>query len=161
LLAICGLYCGACYHYRASFQDGKHLLDPTFRGSRPLNGYACRGCRSDKLYIHAGCANCQIRACAESRGIRHCGECDQFDLSCLACDRLKAFQNDGRVHHLPIVQQLDDVNRRGVGQWLAEQRARWICDCGQPFTWYESKCQHCGKRLASFADRDEPQLPNT
>lgn len=155
LLAFCGLYCGACYHYRASFPDGSHLLAaveshrPGFRGSRPLEGYTCRGCRSDRLYIHPGCANCQIRACAQSKGLVHCGECDQ-----LACERLKAFQNDGRPHHLPILQQLDDVNRKGIGPWLADQQARWTCSCGQPYSWYESVCQRCGNALDSYANQD-------
>jgi hypothetical protein len=159
LLAVCGLYCGACYHYRASFSDGKHLLEPAFRGSRPLQGYTCQGCRSDRLYIHAGCADCQIRACAESKGLVHCGECDLtdrdlFDRQQLACERLKAFQNDGRAHHLPILQQLEDVKRKGVGQWLAEQKARWTCACGAPFSWYETVCQRCGKDLNSYANPD-------
>jgi len=154
LLAVCGLYCGACYHYRAAFPDGKHLLDPAFRGSRPLQGYTCRGCRSDKLYIHAGCADCQIRACAQDKGLTHCGECEQVDRYETACERLKAFQNDGRIHHLPILQQLDDVKRKGIGPWLAEQQARWTCSCGQPFSWYESVCQRCGKTLNSYANQD-------
>ena len=166
LLAVCGLYCGACYHYRASFPDGKHLLDavsggtqpashrPEFRGSRLLDGYTCRGCRSDKLYIHPGCADCQIRACAQSKGFVHCGECDQFDRHRLACERLKAFQNDGRAHHLPILQQLDDVHRKGIGPWLAAQQARWTCACGHPYSWYEIICQHCGQVLNSYADQD-------
>jgi hypothetical protein len=154
LLAVCGLYCGACYHYRASFANGKHLLEPEFRGDRPLDGYTCRGCRSDRLYIHPGCAECPIRACAEDKGIVHCGECELFDRHRLACDRLKVFQNDGRVHHMPIVQQLDDVDRKGIGPWLAEQKARWTCACGWPFSWYERTCQRCGKALDSYANQD-------
>jgi hypothetical protein len=162
LLAACGLYCGACYHYRASFPDSKHLSSPEFRGDRPLQGYTCRGCHSGKLYIHVGCAECQIRACAESQGFAHCGECDQFANPHILCQRLKAFQNDGRIHHLPIAQQLADVQRKGVGQWLAEQKARWTCACGQPFSWYETVCQHCGKDLDSYANQDNhPSKPDS
>jgi hypothetical protein len=29
LLAVCGLYCGACPHYRAALPEGKHLLEQT------------------------------------------------------------------------------------------------------------------------------------
>lgn len=72
LLAACGLYCGACYHYRASFPEGRHLLAEAARRGHPLEGYACRGCRSDVLYVHPGCARCPIRACAEEKGLLHC-----------------------------------------------------------------------------------------
>ncbi|RPI31229.1 MAG: DUF3795 domain-containing protein, partial [Chloroflexota bacterium] len=60
LLAVCGLYCGACYHYRASFPEGSHLLAQALRQGRGLEGYTCQGCRSDRRYIHQGCDQCQI-----------------------------------------------------------------------------------------------------
>lgn len=145
LLAACGLYCGACYHYRASFPESQHLLREEFRGHRPLEGYTCRGCRSDRLYIHPGCVECPIRACADEKGLVHCGECAD-----LPCARLLTFQNDGRVHHLSILEQLDDIKRKGVKQWLTEQQARWTCACGQPFSWYETVCPHCGASLDSY-----------
>lgn len=143
-LAACGLYCGACYHYRASFADGQHLLRPEFRGSRPLEGFTCRGCRSNKLYIHPGCAECRIRACADQKGLTHCGQCAE-----LPCERLLAFQNDGRAHHLPILEQLHDMEQ-GADAWLARQAARWTCSCGQPFSWYETVCQKCGAPIDGY-----------
>ena len=145
LLAVCGLYCGACYHYRASFPKGGHLLREATRRGRPLKGYTCRGCRSDALYVHSGCAQCQIRACAEEKNVLHCGLCDAFP-----CDRLKAFQGDGRVHHRPVIDQLEDLKCKGPAQWLAEQAARWTCTCGAPFSWYEIACQNCGAPLNSY-----------
>lgn len=156
LLAVCGLYCGACYHYRASFPDGKHLLAKEHRGNRSLLGYTCQGCRSDKLYIHPGCDKCQIRACVESRGLVHCGQCERSQNSQSLCERLEAFQNDGHIHHLAILQQLEDVQRKGIGQWLAEQRIRWTCACGNPFSWYETRCQHCHALLDSYAGASYP-----
>jgi hypothetical protein len=145
LLAACGLYCGACYHYRASFPGGAHLLQEAARRGRPVQGYTCRGCRSDALYIHAGCAQCQIRACADQRGIPHCGACAQ-----VPCERLLAFRNDGRLHHLPILEQLGDLSRKEPERWLDEQAARWTCECGAPYTWYETTCTRCGAALDSF-----------
>jgi hypothetical protein len=146
LLAACGLYCGACYHYRAGQPGGEHLLTEAARGGRPLEGYTCRGCRSDKLYIHPGCAQCAIRDCADERGILHCGVCER-----VPCDRLLAFRDDGHVHHLPILEQLEALSRKDPGQWLAEQAARWTCPCGTPYSWYETICSRCGTRLDSFA----------
>lgn len=148
LLAACGLYCGACYHYRASCPDGAHLLTEEARGGRPLEGFTCRGCRSEQLYMHVGCQTCQIRACAESRGLRHCGECAE-----LPCARLVAFQRDGRKHHIPIVDNLRVLTRQGAEEWLEDQAARWRCPtCGAAFSWYEVSCHNCGALLPSYGE---------
>ena len=78
LLAACGLYCGACYHYLADSWPPERLLAEAARRGRSPEGFTCRGCRSDRLYIHAGCAQCELRACAEGRGLLHCGECPEM-----------------------------------------------------------------------------------
>ncbi|MBN1312890.1 MAG: DUF3795 domain-containing protein [Anaerolineae bacterium] len=145
LLAACGLYCGACYHYRASFPEGQHLLEEARRQGRKLEGFTCRGCRSDVLYIHPGCAQCQIRDCTDSRGILHCGLCTEFP-----CEQLIAFQNDGHVHHLDILMQLEELKEKGPERWLAEQEQRWRCQCGASFSWYETTCHRCGASLNSY-----------
>jgi hypothetical protein len=154
LLAVCGLYCGACYHYLASLPEGKHLLEEAARQGRGLEGFACKGCRSDELYVHSGCAHCKIRACAEERGILHCGLCDEFP-----CERIRAFQGDGRVHHRDILIQLEEIRAKGPDRWLAEQAGRWRCACGASFSWYETFCGNCGAPLESYGPdpaRDRP-----
>jgi len=145
LLGVCGLYCGACYHYRASFPQGEHLLAEALRQGRNLEGFTCQGCRSDHLYVHPGCARCQIRACVDGRGILHCALCPEFP-----CDRLKAFQSDGRVHHRDVLSHLEDQKATGPDRWLAEQAQRWTCGCGARFSWYEEFCHRCGAALASY-----------
>lgn len=145
LLGVCGLYCGACYHYRASFPEGQHLLEKAARQGRDLAGFTCQGCRSDVLYLHPGCAQCEIRACAEGKGFIHCGLCPD-----LPCKRIKAFQNDGRVHHCDVLTHLDELKTKGPKKWLAEQSQRWKCACGTSFSWYEEFCNNCGAPLASY-----------
>jgi hypothetical protein len=145
LLGVCGLYCGACYHYRASYPESKHLLEEAARQGRALEGFACQGCRSDALYVHPGCAQCEIRACAEDRGILHCGLCAEFP-----CDRLEAFRNDGRVHHLDAPANLEELKAKGVERWLAEQERRWTCGCEKRFSWHETACSRCGASLDSY-----------
>ena len=56
LLAACGLYCGACYHYRASIYDDDRLRAEAARRGRTLEGFTCQGCCSGVLYINPGCA---------------------------------------------------------------------------------------------------------
>ena len=153
LLGACGLYCGSCYHYRASFPEGEHLLTEKARKGRKLEGFTCKGCRSEKHYIHPNCAQCEIRACTDRKGILHCGECSDFP-----CDRIRSFQSDGRLHHEPVLEQLRAIKEKGVGPWLDEQKERWRCSCGTGFSWYEEYCNVCKEPLDSFGpDPIEPK----
>jgi hypothetical protein len=145
LLAVCGLYCGACYHYRASFPEGEHLLEEAVCQGRTREDFTCRGCRSDVLYIHPGCAQCEIRACADGRGVLHCGLCSKFP-----CARIKEFQHDGHVHHLDALDNLAALKEKGPECWLVDQECRWTCECGTRFSWYETVCQNCGSPLDSY-----------
>jgi hypothetical protein len=145
LLAACGLYCGACYHYRASTYGRKRLFEEATRRGRSPEGFTCRGCRSNVRYIHDGCASCAIRACADRSGVAHCGLCAQFP-----CDRIKAFRGDGRVHHRDIFAELACLRDRGAEQWLSDQSQRWKCECGESYSWYETMCSRCGKPLPSY-----------
>jgi hypothetical protein len=152
LLGACGLYCGACHHRRASLPEGQHLLEEAARQGRTLEGFSCQGCRSDVLYYHPGCAQCQIRACTDEKNVEHCGLCHEFP-----CDRLQAFLNDGRIHHLDILAQLEELTAYGPDQWLAEQAQRWTCQCGAGFSWYEVLCRRCSAPLVSYGS--DPASP--
>lgn len=145
LLGVCGLYCGACYHYRASLPEGVYLLAEAHHQGRVMEGFACRGCRSDHLYVHPGCAQCQIRACAEDRSNFHCGLCSEFP-----CHRIEAFQSDGRAHHRDVLSNLEELRVKGPDDWLTEQVQRWRCACGADFSWYEVVCHNCGAPLPSY-----------
>ena len=146
LLGVCGLFCGACYHYRGSFPEGRHLLEEAVRQGRRPEAFTCRGCRSDALYIHPGCAQCKIRACADGRGVLHCGLCIEFP-----CGQLEAFRHDDRVHHLDVMAHLEDLKAKGPDRRLEEQEKRWTCGCGAKFSWYETVCSSCGEPLASYS----------
>jgi predicted RNA-binding Zn-ribbon protein involved in translation (DUF1610 family) len=155
LLAVCGLYCGACYHYRAGQPGGEHLLADEACGGRPLEGYVCEGCRSGRLYAHANCATCTLRRCAEVRGVLHCGECED-----LPCEKLLRFQNDGHKHHVGVVSTLRSIADKGAEVWVRAQARRWSCpSCGAPFSWYEARCHRCGAALPSHGV-DEPVRGN-
>jgi hypothetical protein len=153
LLGVCGLYCGACYHYRAAWPQGQHLLSAAVQQGRSPEEFTCQGCRSERLYMQPGCAQCQLRACAEARNILHCGLCQEFP-----CAQLRAFQADGRVHHVDVYVNLREITRKGPDQWLAEQARRWTCVCGAPFSWYEVRCPHCGRALSSYGP--DPRFPD-
>lgn len=145
LLGACGLFCGACYHYRASFYARERLQQEAARRGCDIEGFTCRGCRSEKLYIHPGCAECEIRACTDRKGIAHCGLCTEFP-----CERIRAFQGDGRLHHQGVLTELKRIREMGMEIWLTEQAQHWQCECGEPYSWYEETCSKCGKALASY-----------
>ena len=145
LLGVCGLYCGACNHYHASLPEGAHLLSEEARQGRPLEGYTCRGCRSGRLYLHAGCSDCGLRVCAETKSLQHCGLCPE-----LPCPALCAFQGDGRIHHREVLGNLAELKAIGADRWLAGQDRRWTCRCGRGYSWYEKTCSGCGSPLRSY-----------
>ena len=145
LIGACGLYCGACVHFRASFPEGKHLLEKAIQNGWEKEGYICKGCRSGVHYTHRGCSQCTIRKCTDEIDIAHCGLCPNFP-----CGILKRFQYDGHAHHLDIMLNLNELKRKGEVAWLKEQGKRWTCRCGEPFSWYEEECRVCGTILDAY-----------
>jgi hypothetical protein len=147
LIGYCGLYCGACNHYRSSFTDGKHLLEEGIKQGEDPNSFACRGCRGEIEYIHPGCDICNIKKCAEEKGLVHCGLCSSFP-----CERIIEFQYDNRyIHHLDVVDNLIDLKEKGSELWLKAQEKKWTCECGIPFSWYETNCIKCCSDLSTYA----------
>ncbi len=146
LLGVCGLYCGACDHFRAFVPESAALREAC-RAQNPAFE-ECHGCRTSVLTTT--CSRCKLRACAEERGIAHCGLCAEYP-----CAQLRAFQHDGKIHHIPVMDNLEALREQGAGPWLASQRQRWVCSCGMPFSWYETDCSRCGAPLPSYGPRPE------
>jgi hypothetical protein len=147
LLGYCGLYCGACNHYRSSFPESKHLLEEKIKQGEDPHSYSCRGCRGELEYMHAGCDVCDIKSCSVEKGLEHCGLCSSFP-----CEKIIEFQHDDRyIHHLDVIDNLNELNEKGSEQWLKEQQKKWTCDCGMHFSWYETNCSSCGADLMTYA----------
>jgi uncharacterized CHY-type Zn-finger protein len=45
LLGVCGLYCGACVRYLASFSEDEHLLQKLQQKEQTVKELICHGCR--------------------------------------------------------------------------------------------------------------------
>ena len=96
LVAVCGLYCGACSIYRATQDENEEKLIDFAQGlsAKTGNKYTvddvrCDGCLS-KGQLDLWCRNCQIRVCPELRlGKVRCSDCEKFP-----CPRLVNFQTD-------------------------------------------------------------------
>ena len=46
----------------------------------------CDGCTSGSERLFSHCSACEIRACAQGKGLANCAHCDDY-----ACDKLEAF----------------------------------------------------------------------
>ncbi|HIT34584.1 MAG TPA: DUF3795 domain-containing protein [Candidatus Faecousia intestinigallinarum] len=85
-IAYCGLNCEACDAYLATVHDDQALREKTAKLWARLNHapilpehICCDGCRGDgrkTVYCQEMCA---IRRCAVEKGIRTCGDCQNFE----------------------------------------------------------------------------------
>ncbi len=158
--SYCGLYCGACEivaaHKKAlatgvpaKWED----LPAPMRDNIPPAPLKCRGCKTDSLY--EGCWKCGIRACAAGKKIEACILCSEYPCQ-LVKERLKMVERIREVlpHCAVMFKNLDSLKEKGLEFWLEEQKNNWSCpDCGTSFTWYQEKCEKCGRELASIKDQ--------
>jgi hypothetical protein len=96
---------------------------------------SCPGCKLDK---HG--SDCEIRECAKSKELDHCGLCSDFP-----CDKITEFNNDGVLHHAEVIENLTMLRDSGEEQWLSVQEQKWRCPCGAKLSWYTKKCLKCGR----------------
>ena len=160
LLSRCGIYCGACYVYRAE-RDGGTLLDElSAKIGVTRDEIKCNGCSGPVGEQWPNCQNCSFKACQSGKGVENCAQCSDFE-TCPDYKRAIDFTNyrgeDMR----------EGVSRIGAGDgeaWLAEQGKLWSCPaCGQPLMWYDNNCRRCGEKVKQGpvmwtpAPRSEPR----
>lgn len=147
LLSKCGIYCGACYIYRA-FKDGGEFLDATANEQGvSKEEIKCEGCSGPKENLWRNCKKCNTRSCLQEKGYTSCNECPGFEGSCAKYENLRKFcSNRGE-------DTKGALNRFKIGEaeeWLKEQDKKWRCtSCRGPISWGEEKCHHCGHTLNS------------
>jgi uncharacterized protein DUF3795 len=80
----------------------------------------CHGCRGSQE--HHWSPNCKFLACAGSKGLNYCFECDR-----LPCEMLKAFAADGHEHHRLTVENLHKMKELGLDKWIQQQDRVMFC----------------------------------
>jgi hypothetical protein len=132
LITYCGLYCGICAERCVLPQRARELLDlireegydqyyefvpglkehyPSFvKVLEDLSTMDCR-CRNRR----GGPPNCEIRNCADERGVFVCMDCQDFP-----CERWKAI---ARFYPL-LASDAQRYREIGKERWLEEQKAR-------------------------------------
>ncbi len=144
LVAVCGLYCGACRLYRAWHDNLAERLEEmrqrmSSRGQVTLDDLHCDGCLAQG-HLAPYCQECKIRLCAANKpGVTRCSDCPDFP-----CSLITDFNNDGMRHHAEVLQNVRHQREIGVDEWLQEQYERWRCAfCGISLDWYARSCFRC------------------
>jgi len=164
--SYCGIYCGACDIMQAYITGKKHKLS-SFWNEKTIRKYhacmgndisaqscaiQCNGCKSDSLFIN--CAFCRIRECAISRKVEHCIDCSDYPCSLLGNRQQAQVVLPHLKENHP---NMESIRENGTEKWLADQKAKWQCpQCKAGFSWYSTRCSHCGASLKSRAYRFSP-----
>lgn len=149
-VAPCGLYCGACTIRLAGKSGNRQLMEEialalTARQGQSIQAddLACEGCLSDEK-VAIVCRDCDLRACAMEKGVRHCSSCSEYP-----CQAIVDFSNDGLPHHAEVTENICRQLEIGLEAWADEQEKRWRCpQCGRVISWYDSQCSACGSPLS-------------
>ncbi len=95
MIAYCGLDCFQCPAYIATQEDSDDKRGETaemwskmFKVEIPIDKINCDGCKSGGKRLFQHCLVCEIRACAQKKGLENCGYCEDF-----ACDRVEFVLN--------------------------------------------------------------------
>ncbi|RKZ29216.1 hypothetical protein DRQ36_09125 [bacterium] len=93
LIGRCGLDCSKCEAYIATKNDDEKARAKIAEQWSKMYGRectaddcVCEGCTIDGLLSTAHANNCEIRLCAESRGVPTCAHCDDY-----ICEALEEF----------------------------------------------------------------------
>ncbi|HUS77979.1 MAG TPA: DUF3795 domain-containing protein [Patescibacteria group bacterium] len=146
LISRCGLYCGACYVYRAE-RDGGELLREIAEQNEVLpEEVKCKGCTGPEEDLWRNCRKCNTLTCLKEKGYEFCHECKEFDdESCELYARMTRFSGERGED---IRASMERIRAGEAEAWLREQDAAWRCpNCNDPTSWYDKTCRHCGKPL--------------
>ena len=94
IVAYCGLVCTDCESYIATQANDMVALEKLAVRARDefnmvdvtAESTMCDGCLGDKGRKIGYCFTCEIRSCAEARGVVNCAHCDDY-----GCDKLSKF----------------------------------------------------------------------
>lgn len=145
--AACGLFCPACTLYIGSREEPDRLLGIAERFGVAVEEARCHGCRSDVQSFY--CRACEIRKCADEKGILFCAHCTEYP-----CGMLREFQAS-RPHRAEMFADGERIRSVGYNQWFKEVRGRYACPkCDAINSAYDLACRKCGREPGSpFAEK--------
>ena len=124
LLTRCGIYCGACYVYRAERDCGDFLREIAEWQKVEIDKVKCNGCLAPEDEKWPNCRKCHPWKCLEEKGLQFCYECDSFwDYSCDRYNNLEEFcSRRGENTRQNLIKIMADRER-----YLVEQDKQWRC----------------------------------
>ena len=92
IIAICGVSCTECRAYKATQSGDRSALEgiasewtSSIGRTFTADDVICDGCRVEGKRLSAYCSSCEIRLCAQSKGLPTCAHCDDCP-----CDKIVA-----------------------------------------------------------------------
>jgi hypothetical protein len=146
LVAVCGMYCGACPTYIASQTNDEEKKKTVLKQFLALSAklktedFVCDGCMGIGR-IYPGCRGCAIRSCPNGKqGVSRCSDCPDFP-----CSRIIDSNKAGMAYHGDVLHNLEQVRKIGINKWAKYEEERWQCPkCHSPISWIDTKCSNCG-----------------
>ena len=146
LLSRCGIYCGACYVYLAYKEGGGFLDSISEKLMVPKDEIRCEGCTGPTESLWQNWRECRLLPCLEERGYEFCFECPEFEEA--SCDKYEGLSRFCLERGEDIRASMRRIGNGGADAWLMEQDRKWRCSqCGEPISWYEETCHHCGEPI--------------
>ena len=146
LLSRCGIYCGGCYVYLAYKEGGGFLDSISEKLMIPKDEIRCEGCTGPAESLWRNCRECRLLPCLEERGYEFCFECPEFEEA--SCDKYEGLSRFCLERGEDIRASMRRIGNGGADAWLREQDRKWRCSqCGEPISWYEETCHHCGEPI--------------
>jgi hypothetical protein len=145
LLSRCGIYCGACYIYRAERDDGDYLKRIAGQQKVKPSEVHCMGCSGPVEEMWVNCQLCPVRVCQDEKGYENCARCQNFqDKTCEKYEMLVSFcLRRGEDIRASLIKLSNDPE-----DWLSQQSEKWRCSsCGRFLSWYDEFCHNCGTHL--------------
>ena len=131
LIAPCGINCGVCKYYLAKA-----------KGLYKSNKSGCIGCmpRDKGCTYQGGCEPLNKKA------VRFCYECRNFP--CKQLEKLN--QRYSTKYHTNLINNLLNIKKNGITEWLKEEEQRWKCNvCGGTVSIHNHHCFDCGVEQSS------------
>lgn len=144
LLSRCGIYCGACYVYRAQRDGGAFLEEVSKRFGVPSEKIKCNGCSGPYEEQWPNCQKCAFKVCQRRRGVDNCTQCTDFDF----CSDYRQFADFTAYRGENVRASLRRIESGEGEEWFREQEERWTCPrCNYPLMWYDNVCSKCNWKI--------------
>jgi len=124
LFAPCGMNCMVCY---------VHL-----KTKKP-----CHGCLVNDINKPERCTKCEIKICANTRGLTYCYDCNDFP-----CNKIKNLEKSYKTRYkTSLIANSEFVKNKGLTSFMKLEREKWLCSCNGVISLHDRYCSECKKSI--------------